>query len=165
MEYGGFMKKEIKLVIIIIVGLLIVGGVVAGIVLSLNNGKPSALNQAQTAAAKKQITTNWEKFFAGSTTIKERQQLLENGSKFGQLMEAEFKAIGSQSPSAIVSSVDVTNSTSANVYYEVELDKQPVLTGQKGQAVFQDGMWKVGDATLCGLLSMDGQHPAICKGQ
>ena len=159
------MKKEIKLVSLIIIGVLVVVGIVAGIVLSLNKSSSStSLNQSQISAAKKEITTNWEQFFASTTTVQAREQLLENGSQFAGLMTTEFNALGSQSPSAIVSSVDVVSSTSANVYYKVELNKQPILTGQKGQAVFQDGTWKVGDATLCGLLSMDGQHPAICKG-
>src|SRR5205807_1143715 len=33
----------------------------------------------------------------------------------------------------------------------VLVDGHALLSGQKGVAVYQDGTWKVGDASLCGL--------------
>jgi hypothetical protein len=43
-----------------------------------------------------------------------------------------------------------------------------VLTSQSGVAVLQDGTWKVGTATLCGLLALNAggntkSLPAACQ--
>ena len=57
----------------------------------------------------------------------------------------------------------------AAVTYTILLDGQPpALTNQPGMAVYQDGTWKVGLASFCGLLSVENSGntsglPAACK--
>jgi hypothetical protein len=53
------------------------------------------------------------------------------------------------------------------VNYNILLDGQPALKNQSGSAVFQDGTWKVGVASFCGLLSLENSGntsklPAAC---
>lgn len=145
-------KTIIALVVIIVIA------VVLGIVLSNNNSSNN------TAANKQQITTNWQQFFNYSTSLSQRESLLQNGSQFASVIQTEFSALGSAKPSAVVNSIDITNSSTAKVVYTVKLDGQPVLNGQTGQALLINNTWKVSDSTLCGLLAEDGLKPAVCKG-
>jgi hypothetical protein len=48
--------------------------------------------------------------------------------------------------------VKVNSATQAAVTYDLTADGTAVAKGAAGDAVFQDGMWKVGDQSFCGLL-------------
>jgi purine-cytosine permease-like protein len=120
----------------------------------------SSLN---TAAAVAEITANWEKFFNASTPTSERAALLQNGSAFAG-------AIGSLSHlvsglGAKVTAVTVTSPTTATVTYNLTAGGSTLLSGQTGTAVYEDGVWKVSDASLCGLLKLvpGGSTPAACS--
>jgi hypothetical protein len=120
----------------------------------------SSLN---TAAAVTEITTNWEKFFNASTPTSERVALLQNGSAFAG-------AIGSLSHlvsglGAKVTAVTVTSPTTATVTYNLTAGGSTLLSGQTGTAVYEDGVWKVADASLCGLIKLvpGGSVPAACN--
>ena len=43
------------------------------------------------------------------------------------------------------------------------LGTTPALTNQSGPAVYQDGTWKVGDASFCALLALEngGKGPVL----
>ncbi len=58
----------------------------------------------------------------------------------------------------------ITSPTQAKVTYNVLLGTTPALTNQSGVAVYQDGTWKVGDASFCGLLALEngGKAPSVC---
>jgi len=45
------------------------------------------------------------------------------------------------------------------VKYDILLGTTPALTDQTGTAVYQDGTWKVGDSSLCSLLTLEGVKP------
>jgi hypothetical protein len=67
---------------------------------------------------------------------------------------------------AKVLSVSNVTATQATVKYDVLLGTTVALPNQTGTAVFQDGTWKVGDGSLCGLLSLElkkSQLPAACS--
>ena len=120
----------------------------------------SSLN---TAAAVAEITANWEKFFNASTPTSERVALLQNGSAFAG-------AIGSLSHlvsglGAKVTAVTVNSATTATVTYNLTAGGSTLLSGQTGTAVYEDGVWKVGDASLCGLIKLvpGGSVPAACS--
>jgi hypothetical protein len=51
------------------------------------------------------------------------------------------------------------------VSYDLVSGSTTLLGGQKGTAVYQDGIWKVGDASLCGLFKLipGGTVPAACS--
>ena len=118
------------------------------------------------SAAVAQITANWEKFFSSSTPISEKVNLLQNGSTF----EAAIKAFASfplaSSIGAKVTNVTLNSATSATVTYNITTSSgSSLLPNQKGTSVYQNGVWKVGDASLCGLLKLvpGSTAPAACN--
>ena len=48
---------------------------------------------------------------------------------------------------------------------DVLLGTTPALTNRSGVAVYQNGTWKVGDASFCGLLALEngGKPPSVCS--
>jgi len=156
MSKKSLVLNAIGLVVIIV-------AVVVIIVVVHNNDKTKTLSQAQQTAAKQQIDSNWKTFFAASTTMQKRENLLQNGSNFTQLIEGEFQSLASEQSSAVVGTVSFPNTTSANVKYTVDLNGQPVLTNQSGQALLINNTWKVSDSTLCNLVKLAGSTPAVCK--
>jgi hypothetical protein len=62
--------------------------------------------------------------------------------------------------------VTLNSATSATVTYSITTSSgSTLLPNQKGTAVYQDGVWKVGDASLCGLLKLvpGSTAPAACN--
>ena len=109
------------------------------------------------------ITSNWETFFKGSTPTATRIGLLENGAEFAKLLAAISDNPLSKSLSAKVGKVDVTGANAAKVTYTLYLGKNAVLKNADGDAVRQNGTWKVGDASFCQLLALEGAKPPACK--
>jgi hypothetical protein len=67
---------------------------------------------------------------------------------------------------AKVTNVVVNSSTKATVTYNiVSSSGSSLLSGQTGTSVYQDGAWKVGDASLCGLFKLipGGTVPSACN--
>jgi hypothetical protein len=125
----------------------------------------SAPASSSSGSAVAEITTNWEKFFSASTPTAERVTLLENGSAFGSAISAFSKLPLAGGIGAKVTGVTVTSATSATVTYNIVSGNTTLLSGQTGKAVYQDGTWKVGDASLCGLFKLvpGGTLPAACS--
>ena len=124
----------------------------------------SASAPANTAAAATQITANWEKFFSASTSTSQRVTLLQNGSTFAAAIAALAKLPLASGIGAKVTGVTVDNGT-AIVKYDITSGTSSLLSGQTGTAVYQNGTWKVGDGSLCGLLKLvpGGTVPAACN--
>ena len=110
------------------------------------------------------IKANWVAFFAASTPVSRRVQLLQNGEQFRALITAQAKSPLASSASATVSAVTSVTSTQATVRYSILAGGQTALPNQTGVAVYQDGTWKVGDASFCGLLRLEETKnlPAAC---
>jgi hypothetical protein len=102
-----------------------------------------------------EIEANWAAFFLSSTPIAKRVALLENGSQFEAVIKAQANSPLASSATAKVSKVTLTSPTMANVIYSILLNGAPALTNQKGVAVKQNGVWKVGDSSFCGLLAVE----------
>ena len=115
------------------------------------------------AAAAAEITANWEKFFNASTPTSERVALLQNGAAFAMAISGLSHLVSGLG--ATVTSVTVTSPTSATVKYNLTASGSTLLSGQTGMAVYENGTWKVGDASLCGLLKLvpGGSTPAACS--
>src|SRR5215471_16158738 len=115
------------------------------------------------AAAAAEITANWEKFFNASTPTSQRVALLQNGAAFAVAISGLSHLVSGLG--ATVTSVTVTSSTSATVKYNLTASGSTLLSGQTGMAVYENGTWKVGDASLCGLLKLvpGGSTPAACS--
>ncbi|HET8751544.1 MAG TPA: hypothetical protein VFM43_03345 [Gaiellaceae bacterium] len=112
--------------------------------------------------AKAEITSAYEKFFSGKTSVSDRVALLQNGPKFRPVIEAFASNPLAKNVSASVSSVALKGANNATVVYTVKLAGSG-LPKQTGTAVRQNGKWKIGYASLCKLVSLQGTTPAACK--
>jgi hypothetical protein len=126
---------------------------------------PASSSSSGNSAAVTQITANWEKFFSASTPLSQRVALLQNGSQFSSAINDFSKLPLAGGIGAKVTGVTVTSATSATVTYAIVSGSTTLLGGQSGTAVYQDGTWKVGDASLCGLFKLvpGGSVPAACN--
>lgn len=124
-------------------------------------GSSSGVPASLTGTAKT-IATNWVTFFNATTPAATRLSLLENGSTFASALQALLKSPVASQTAAQVTAVSVASST-ATVTWNLLLSGKVELSNQKGQAVLQDGVWKVSDASLCGLVSLEPPVPAACK--
>ncbi|MGD0062739.1 MAG: hypothetical protein ABSB76_04765 [Streptosporangiaceae bacterium] len=127
---------------------------------STSTGSPG--NSASIAA----ITANWETFFDGKTSAAKKVSLLQNGSTYATAIDALAGSSLATSAGAKVTAVVVKTATSATVSYSITLSGATALPGQTGTAVYQSGVWKVGDVSFCDLLKLEngGTAPAVCSG-
>jgi glucose/arabinose dehydrogenase len=131
-----------------------------------SSAAPSSSGGTSSSAAVAQITANWEKFFSSSIPVSEKVNLLQNGSTFEAAIKAFANFPLASSLGAKVTNVTVNSATSATVTYSITTSSgSTLLPNQKGTAVYQDGVWKVGDASLCGLLKLvpGSTAPAACN--
>ncbi len=115
------------------------------------------------------IEANWTAFFSASTPTSRRIALLQNGQTFGSVIQAQAGNPLSQAASAKVKSVTLSGASHATVIYDIVVGGAAGLSNQKGVAVYQGGIWKVGDASFCGLLQLENGGtssglPAACQG-
>jgi hypothetical protein len=138
--------------------------VVAGLALAACGGghKASPSTTSSTAADKAQIKSAYEKFFSGETSVSDRVALLQNGSRFEGVIRGFASLPLAKNVSATVSSVTLQGPNNAKVVYTVKLGGA-ALPNLTGTAVRQNGVWKVGNASLCKLVSMQGSTPSACK--
>jgi purine-cytosine permease-like protein len=118
---------------------------------------------SSSSGAVAQITANWEKFFNSSTPTSQRVALLQNGSTFATAISGLSGLVSKLG--AKVTNVTLNSATTATVTYNLTAGGSSLLTGQTGKAVLEDGVWKVGDASLCGLLKLvpGGTVPSACS--
>jgi hypothetical protein len=124
---------------------------------------PASSSSSGNSAAVAQITTNWEKFFNSSTPNSERVTLLQNGSAFAGAISGLTSLVSGLG--AKVTSVTLTSATTATVKYNLTAGGTSLLNNQTGTAVLDNGVWKVGDASLCALLKLvpGGTVPSACS--
>jgi hypothetical protein len=109
-----------------------------------------------------QIKAAYTGFFAKGS-LAAHLALMQDGPKFKSVVKSFLGNPLASSVSATVSKVTLQGPDKAKVIYSLKIGGFP-LNNQTGYAVLQDGKWKVADATLCGLLSLDGiGAPAVCK--
>ena len=130
---------------------------------------PSASSSSSSASSDaKTITANWTAFFSPKTPVARRVSLLQDGSQFSTIIKDQAGGGLASEASAQVTKVTVISTAQAAVTYNILLDGTPALKNQSGTAVYQDGTWKVGVGSFCGLLSMENggnssKLPAACK--
>ena len=128
---------------------------------------PTASASGGSAAAVTAITTNWEAFFSPQTPVSQRVALLQNGSQFQSIIQSQAGSGLASQASAKVTKVTVTSPTQATVTYNILISGTPALTNQTGTAVLENGTWKVGVSSFCGLLTIENSGkttglPAAC---
>ena len=86
-----------------------------------------------------------------------------NGNAFGPAIAGLSHLVSGLG--AKVTAVTVTSPTTATVTYNLTAGGSTLLSGQTGTAVYEDGVWKVSDTSLCGLLKLvpGGSTPAACS--
>jgi hypothetical protein len=139
---------------------------------SSTSSSPSASSTSSASSAssadEKAITANWTAFFNPKTSVAQRVKLLQDGSAFTSVIKAQAGSALASSASAQVVKVTVITTSEAAVTYNVLLAGTPALKNQAGTAVYQDGVWKVGVASFCGLLTLENAGktsglPSVCK--
>ncbi len=128
--------------------------VVAGLVLAGCGG--SSNNDAQA-----QIKSAYEQFFSGKSSVADRVAVLQNGPKFKSVVQSFASNPLAKNVKVTVSSVTLQGSDKANVVYTVSLGSAG-LPKQNGTAVLENGKWKVGYASLCRLVALQGPAPPAC---
>ena len=126
----------------------------------------SSPGTGSTADAAAQIKANWEKFFDAHTTVADKVKLLQNGAALESAIKAFANFPLANGIGAKVTSVTVSSATKAAVTYNLTSSSGgALLSNQKGVAVYQDGTWKVGDESLCGLFRLipGGTVPSACN--
>jgi hypothetical protein len=122
----------------------------------------SASASAGDSSAAAQIKANWEAFFSGTTSAAKKISLLQNGQKFAAVINAQAGSGLASTAGAKVTAVVVNSGTSATVSYNITLGGQSALSNQTGTAVYEDGIWKVGDISFCQLLKLEGSGGSVC---
>jgi hypothetical protein len=119
---------------------------------------PSASTSVSPTAA---ITSNWQMFFAGTTKAADKIALLQNGQQFSQTIQAQANSPLAQATQAKVTAVTLVSGTGADVTYSILQGGQVALPDQHGQAVLENGVWKVSAASFQALLQLEqGQSGA-----
>jgi hypothetical protein len=134
--------------------------VVPSSVTAPSTGATGSAADNATAAA---IKDAYRKLFSPSTPLDQSIAALQNGAAFKAPLIEQGKSPMAKNSSAAVSKVMLLSPRLARVTYAILLSGKPVLPGQTGYAVREDGAWKVADKTFCGLLALNGSTPAACK--
>ena len=155
---------------------LVVSGAGCGLVLAAcgNGPAPKASSSASPPAAPAsgsataRITADWQAFFDAKTPAARRVQLLQNGQVFAPVIRAQSGSGLASAATAKVTKVTLTSPDQAKVTYSILIGGTPQLQNQTGVAVLQNGTWKVGDASFCGLLALENGGktsglPAACR--
>jgi len=108
------------------------------------------------------IKTAYETFFSSKSSVPERLAVLQDGPRFKALVTSFANNPLAKNVSAKVGTVSLDGANKAKVTYTVRLGGSP-LPEQTGTAVRQNGTWKVGYASLCKLVALEGSTPAACK--
>ncbi|MFD8750368.1 hypothetical protein ACFV0O_05205 [Kitasatospora sp. NPDC059577] len=117
---------------------------------------PTGSAPADAAAAKTEITTNWEKFFDPATPIPDKAVLLQGGDQLLPVLQGFSQDPRVGQVQAKVTDVSFADSSHATVTYSLSLQGTVVEPSASGQAVLENGTWKVSRSTLCGLLTQAG---------
>jgi ABC-type phosphate transport system substrate-binding protein len=131
--------------------------VVAGLALAGCGGSGGGAPDASA-----QIRSAYEKFFGADTPLSDRVAVLQDGSRFKQVIASFASNPLAKNVRVTVSSVGVESGGKAKVVYTIKFGNTSV--GERtGSAVLQNGTWKVGFASLCKLVALSGSTPSACK--
>jgi hypothetical protein len=143
-----------RLAVVVVVGFALAG---------CGGGSGPTTNTAivNTRAETVQIQNAYHKFFSSQTSVADREAVLQDGAKFRSVIQAFASNPLAKKVSVTVTSLAI-HGDHAKVVYTVKLGGLG-LPKQTGTAVKENGTWKVGDASLCKLVSLGGSTPSACK--
>lgn len=127
--------------------------------------QPSATDAASKAAATADIKAMYATFFNSATPHSTSVTLLENGSSLGPAVAdaAKIAKKDKTKESAVVLTVKFTSPTAASVTYNLLGNGKPLLAKADGNAVLQDGKWKVAENTFCTLVGLGASTIGLTK--
>jgi hypothetical protein len=109
------------------------------------------------------VSGAWNTFFSPKTSVAVKERLLEDGARYHAVLVAQSKSAAAKLYTAKAKKVDFVDANHANVTFDIfGKGTKPVLADQKGQAVRQDGRWKVASDTFCGLIALNTGAGAGC---
>lgn len=127
----------------------------------------SAAQPADPAAAKAEITANWEKFFNYKTPRSEQLTLIQDASTLQPAIAAaaQQQAKLGLKQAAQVTGVTFTSATQATVTYKLLNGTAVLLPSGTGTAVLVNGKWVVSKTTFCTLVALgaNGQSVPGCS--
>src|SRR5438445_5749623 len=109
----------------------VLSAVVIALLAACSSSSSSSPPSQSPTGAVAMITQNWEAFFSGKTSAGQKTKLLQNGRKFGALIQAQAGSGLAQSTEARVHSVIVRGSA-ATIRYDILIGGHPALTNQTG---------------------------------
>jgi ABC-type glycerol-3-phosphate transport system substrate-binding protein len=129
---------------------------------------PAASASSAASGDAKVIAADWAAFFNAKTPVATRVGLLQDGSDFSSIIKSQAGSGLASQATAQVTKVTVITSSEAQVTYSILISGTPELKNQNGTAVYEDGTWKVGVTSFCGLLTLENggstsSLPAACK--
>jgi hypothetical protein len=127
--------------------------------------QPQATDAASKAAATADISKTYATFFKSATPQATAVSLLEDGSTLGPAVAdaARIAKKDKTKESAKVLSVKFTSPTTATVIYNLLGNGKPLLAKADGNAVLQDGTWKVRKTTFCTLVGLGASTIGLKK--
>lgn len=123
---------------------------------------PAAGSPAADPATTKAVTDAYVLFFDAKQPADKRAAAVEKGDVFAPVLAAQAGNPQAQGTSATVSKVTTVDADHADVTYTLLMGGNPVLPDQAGQAVQENGQWKVAATTFCALLKLQGGTAPAC---
>ncbi|WP_133259972.1 hypothetical protein [Streptacidiphilus pinicola] len=116
------------------------------------------------AAAARSVADDYTKFFDPRLSDSAKAALLQDSPKKAVMVQLFTTNTDERMGSANVTAVHFTGPTTADVTVTLCLGGDVGLQDMKGQAVLENGTWKVADATLCRVLTENnnGDPVAAC---
>jgi hypothetical protein len=135
--------------------------IVAGLALAGCGSSSNSSTTNASAAAQADIKSAYQTFFSPSTSLADRVAVLQKGSDFKSVVQGFASNPLAKKVGVTVTSVKLEGANNAKVVYTIKLGSAG-LPKQTGTAVRESGRWKVGYASLCKLVALNGGAPPAC---
>jgi hypothetical protein len=135
--------------------------IVAGLALAGCGSSSNSSTTNASAAAQADIKSAYQTFFSPSTSLSDRVAALQNGSKFKTVVQSFASNPLAKKVGVTITSVKLEGADKAKVVYTIKLGSAG-LPKQTGTAVRESGKWRVGFASLCKLVALNGGAPPAC---
>ena len=109
------------------------------------------------------VTASYVTFFDGTTPAATRASRSRSTTSSPAPATGRIRATDPQASAtaAPVEGVTVADDGTATVSWTLLMNGAPVLPDQSGEAIEEDGTWKVSAATFCALLAIQGDGSAV----
>jgi Flp pilus assembly protein TadD len=111
------------------------------------------------------IRRAYQQFLDPKIPVAQKTALIQDGPAFLATMQQLSKNPAAATISIQIATVTVTSPNRATVVFTLLVAGSPLLAGQKGYAVRENGRWQVAGETFCGLVAAQGPAnvPKTCS--